>query len=97
MILHISNRSAIIDGYKKRVKNKQDIGEQNMDLLNIDIQANISDIIDAYTKVYGPEYREVIEKRINQIFYIVYNDVDGISDYLTFLKECKKKELAIKF
>jgi len=69
-----------------------------MNLLNIDVrQLPWADIIDAYTKVYGDEYRDVIEKRVNQIIFITYNNVDGIKSYIHFLESCKQKELGIKF
>ncbi len=68
-----------------------------MNLLDIDIQSRIPDIIDAYTKVYGTEHRDVIEKRMSQICYIMYNDLNGICNYVSFLETCKQKELGIKF
>lgn len=68
-----------------------------MNLLDIDVQDSIQDIVDAYTKVYGVEHRDVIEKRMNRICYVMYNDVDGMSSYLYFLKNAKQRELAIKF
>lgn len=68
-----------------------------MNILDIDIQGSIPDIVDAYTKVYGTEYRDVIEKRINRIIFVMYNNSDGINSYCSFLKGCKRKELSIKF
>ncbi|MCL2859398.1 MAG: hypothetical protein FWF46_02270 [Oscillospiraceae bacterium] len=68
-----------------------------MNLLNIDVQDNIQDIINAFTEVYGKKYRDVIETRMSKIYYIMYNDVDGISGYINSLKNCKQKELGIKF
>lgn len=65
--------------------------------MNIDVQEYIADILDAYTKVYGAEYRDIIEQRMNRIFYIMYNDFDGMRFYLYFLQDCKRKELGIKF
>ena len=41
-----------------------------MNLLKIDIQNNIPDIIETYTKVFGNEYRDIIEQRVNNIWYI---------------------------
>lgn len=61
------------------------------------IQENIPYIMDAYAKVYGEEHRELIEERINRIIYVIYNDIDGINDYIDFLENCKQKQLAIKF
>lgn len=68
-----------------------------MDLLNIDIDEYIPDIINAYTKVFGAEYKDIIEKRINSVVYITYNDPNDIANYVSFLKACKMKELAVKF
>lgn len=61
------------------------------------VQENMPYIIDAYAKVYGEEHRELIEKRANKILYVIYNNVYGIEMYMMFLRDCKKKELAIKF
>lgn len=68
-----------------------------MNLLDINIQNYIPDIVDAYTKVYGTENGNVIERRISKINYVMYNNIDGMRSYVYFLEECKKKELAIKF
>jgi len=68
-----------------------------MNLLDLDMSDSIPDIINAYTKVFGTEYKDIIEKRLNRIVYVMYNDVDGMYSYLDFLKDCKQKELAIKF
>lgn len=61
------------------------------------IQDNIPNIIDTYAKVYGEEHRELIEERVKKIIYVIYNDIDGIKDYIDFLEDCKQKQLAIKF
>lgn len=61
------------------------------------IQENIPYIIDAYAKVYGEKHRALIEERVNKIIYVIYNDIDGIEDYIYFLEKCKKRELFISF
>ncbi len=61
------------------------------------IQENMPYIIDAYAKVYGGEHRKLIEERANRIVYVIYNNVYGIEEYISFLRNCKEKELAIKF
>ncbi len=61
------------------------------------IQDNIPNIIDTYAKIYGEEHRELIEERVKKIIYVIYNDIDGIKDYIDFLEDCKQKQLAIKF
>lgn len=68
-----------------------------MNLLNIDVYDSIPDIVNAYTKVFGTEYKDIIEERINSVFYVTYKNVEGMDNYIRFLKECKCKELAIKF
>ena len=68
-----------------------------MNLLKIDIQNNIPDIIETYTKVFGNEYRDIIEQRVNNIWYIFYNNMEGIKHYVDFMELCKKRELGIKF
>ena len=66
-------------------------------ILNIDIKDKIPDILEAYTKVYGEEYRNLISERLNNIIYLFYNNLQGVSYYYNFLIDCKKKELAMKF
>ena len=68
-----------------------------MNILNIDITQNIPDIIKTYTEIFGDEYKEVIEKRINETEFIMYNNVEGVEAYYNFLKQCKEKELTFKF
>lgn len=68
-----------------------------MNILNIDINQYIPDIIETYSEVFGEEYREIIEKRMNDTEFIFYNRSDEIRDYYEFLKSCKEKELTFKF
>lgn len=68
-----------------------------MKLLDINVHDIIPDVTETYTKVFGTEYRDIIEKRLNRVIYVIYQDVDGMASYLEFLKECKQRELAIKF
>ncbi len=68
-----------------------------MNLLDIDVYDSIPNIINAYTKVFGTEYKDIIEKRINSVFYTIYKNDEGINCYIRFLRKCKRKELAIKF
>lgn len=67
------------------------------DILNFDIKDSIPHIIDAYAEVYGIEHKDLIKQRMQRNIYVIYNDVDGIENYVWFLKDCKQKELAIKF
>lgn len=68
-----------------------------MNLLTLDIQEYIPDIIEAYTEVFGEEYRNIIEKNLNNILYVLYNTEDNMYAYLKNLKKFKQKELGIKF
>ncbi len=67
------------------------------DILNFDIKDSIPHIIDAYAEVYGIEHKDLIKQRMRRNIYVIYNNVDGIENYMWFLKDCKQKELAIKF
>ena len=63
-----------------------------MNLLNIDIKNYIPDIVDAYTEVFGEEYRNIIKNKLNNIQYVIYNNEQGIDNYVHFLeKRCKEK------
>ena len=42
-----------------------------MNLLNINVKDFLPDLIDAYTEVYGKEYRNIIEERLNRTFFIL--------------------------
>lgn len=69
-----------------------------MNILDIDINDSLPYIIDAFSEVYGEEYRDVITDRIcNKTYFFMYNNVEGIDNYLYFLKSCKARELSIKF
>ena len=68
-----------------------------MDILNIDIKSHVPDIIDAYTEVFGEEYRCIIQEKLKNIYYITYNNARGINGYAYFLEKSKRCELNIKF
>ncbi len=68
-----------------------------MNPLDFDIKDSIPHIIDAWAEVYGTEHKELLKQREHRNFYVIYNNIDGIEDYIEFLKDCKQKELAIKF
>ena len=68
-----------------------------MDSFHINIQKYIPDLIEAYTNVYGEEYRGIISKRINSIIFFQYNNLAGMRNYILNLKSCKQNELGIKF
>ncbi len=66
-------------------------------LTDITIREKLDDIIDVFTKVYGAQHREIIKERLQNTIYIIYNNLEGVEAYIQFLKECKQKELAVKF
>lgn len=68
-----------------------------MDNLNFDFETLLPFAINAFTKVYGEEYHDIIKKRINNAVIISYYDIWGLSNYLLYIKKCKRREYAIKF
>ena len=68
-----------------------------MNKLNIDFISLLPYVIDAYSHVYGDEYRSTISKKINHTIIISYNDYEGIRDYAFYLDKCKSRELSIRF
>lgn len=68
-----------------------------MDNLSIDFKKLLPFAVDAFTKVYGDEYRDIIFQRINNAVIIPYHDIEGLSDYISYIKRCKRREYAINF
>ena len=68
-----------------------------MDSLNVDIAQILPDVVDAFSFVYGSEYREHITKQLQNSIYFFYQDVEGLEEYLKYLRYCKKNELKIRF
>lgn len=68
-----------------------------MDILNLDIKDYIRNVVEVYTKIFGEEYRRVIEERIKSGEIITYFTKEIIRRYMYFLKDCKARELSIKF
>lgn len=68
-----------------------------MDISNINIKKYIPNVIEVYTKIFGEEYRNLIEERINNGEIITYFTKEIIRKYMYFLKDCKARELSIKF
>lgn len=68
-----------------------------MDILNINFDKYLPVVIDAYTELFGEEYRDTISKNINNTHFIIYNNLEGIKSYYKFLSDCKTKELLLKF
>ena len=68
-----------------------------MDNLNIYLKEILPFVIDAFTKVYGEEYHDIIFQRINNAVIIPYYDIEGLSGYIPYIKSCKRREYAINF
>lgn len=68
-----------------------------MDKLNINFKNLLPHVIDAFTAIYGEEYRDIIKKRINNNLIIYYYDIEGLNDYISYIKTCKRREYSIKF
>ena len=71
--------------------------EININLLNINFKEFLPHIIDAYTSVYGEDYRDTIEYKINNAIIYQYSNYIGLENYINSLKIYKKKELIIKY
>ncbi len=65
--------------------------------LNIDFKLLLPYIVDAYSHVFGEEYRDIINKRVNNTVIVYYTDYKQISSFVYHLKKCKKRELMIRF
>lgn len=68
-----------------------------MDILNINFKKLLPYVIDAFTKVYGEEYHDIIEERLNKAIIIQYYDISGLRNYIYSIENYKKRECAIKF
>ncbi len=68
-----------------------------MDNLNFDIKSLLPYIIEAFTKVYGGEYYSIISKKIKSALIIPYFDVEGLSEYIGYIRVCKAREFVIRF
>lgn len=68
-----------------------------MDNLSIDFEKLLPFAVDAFTKVYGEEYQDIIFQRINNAVIIPYYDIEGLSDYISYIERCKRREYAVNF
>lgn len=67
-----------------------------MDRININFKEVMPHVINAYSKVFGEEYRDIIETKLNNAKIIYYLDINGLDSYLNYIRNCKKFECAIK-
>ena len=68
-----------------------------MDSLKINIEKYLEDIINVYVKIFGEQYRSIIEERIRGTEFIEYKTEESVRSYIFFLENCKAQELSIKF
>lgn len=68
-----------------------------MNKLNIDFNALLPYVIDAFSKVYGEEYRDIISKKLSSAVMFQYYDIEGLNNYILNIKICKRREYSIKF
>jgi len=68
-----------------------------MNVLKPDFNTYMPDIIDAYTQVFGEEYRDVIVRKIKSMVMIFYSNYEGVESYCAFLEKCQEMECIIKF
>ena len=68
-----------------------------MDSLKINIEEYLEDIINVYVKIFGEQYKSIIEERIRGTEFIEYKTEESVRNYIFFLENCKAQELSIKF
>ena len=68
-----------------------------MDSLKINIEKYLEDIVNVYVKIFGEQYKSIIEERVRSTEFIEYNTEQSVRSYIFFLENCKAQELSIKF
>ena len=68
-----------------------------INLFNADYDKIKDMVIDAYTAIYGKEYEYHIRLNIKNSIVFSYYDSDGVQEYINYLKDCKKRELLLKY
>ncbi len=65
--------------------------------INIDFKEILPFVIEAFTEVYGKEYKDIIFKKITNAIIIPTYSPDSIKQYILYIKSCKRREYAVKF
>ncbi len=65
--------------------------------IDIDLKDLLPPVIEAYSHVFGEEYRSIITERLNKALLLYYVDPKNINDYVQYLERCKARELSIRF
>ena len=66
-------------------------------MFKIDLKNILPSAIDAYSNIYGEEYRDIISSKINKSIIFQYIDITGYEDYIEYVKRCKRRELSYEF
>lgn len=54
-------------------------------------------VAEAFTHVYGEEFKDVINQKLNNAIMFPYYDIEGLNDYLFSIMSCKRCEYSIEF
>lgn len=65
--------------------------------MNLNFKTNFPFIIDAYSHIYGEEYRDIISEKICNTKICFYLNIDGELEYIKKLKILKKQEYLDEF
>lgn len=68
-----------------------------MNALKLDFTKNYGDIISSFKEVFGIEYTDIINERLNNVLLTTYYTHNDIYNYYLFLEEVKSRELCIEF
>ena len=68
-----------------------------MDFITVDYKKMCPYFIEAFTHVYGDEYHDIIEDKINKALFLQYYDVGGLKSFMGILKKYFQIKLTIKF
>lgn len=68
-----------------------------MNVFSVDVNEYIQYTLDAYCKVFGEKYRDIIIERLDNSCIVNFRYLEGVQKYVTFLKVCKQRALSVKF
>ncbi len=68
-----------------------------MNAFKLDFTKNYGDIISSFEEVFGIEYTDIINERLNNVLLTTYYTYNDIYNYYLFLEEVKSRELCIEF
>lgn len=68
-----------------------------MNAFKLDFTKNYNDIISSFIEVFGVEYADIINERLNNVLLTTYYTHNDIYNYYLFLEEVKSRELCVKF